>query len=239
MRISVVLASVVLFGMGIGCTPDPSTGKDGATWSEVRSSWGDSTKYGSDSLVAKKASDFYAAYSGTHSVVKIAHFEIYLYSVTNNVDGTQTWTYAVTKTSDGSAYKDLSHWDVVLSACSSSNIVDFHGGEWGADPSASDCVSGDVFKWDWGFSYGDTEYYSLTTDKQYEATDVTAVLKFGTSCETGVIPGPDCTTEAEEESEDDCPRWIETLKLDVSITYSGYHGYNHLGEPNLGFKAAN
>lgn len=231
MRSSILLLGALAMGFGISCESDASKPLDSKSWSSVHSSWGDPVKHDADSETAKRASAFYAKHVGLHSSYKIAHFEIYLYSVTNNVDGTQTWTYAVTKTADGPSYKDLSHWDLDLATCASSNIADFHGGSWGPDPAAGTCVSGDVFKWNWGFSYGDTEYYTLTTDKWYAATDVTAIMKFGTTCETGTIPGPDCTTLDDGESDDDCPKWVDTLVLDVSITYSGYHGYNHLGFP--------
>jgi hypothetical protein len=216
---------------GITCAP-AQTEPQPATWDGITSGWGESTHYAGDSDMAQRAAAFYASWSPSLTVTSIGHFDVWLDSVTNNTDGTQTWTWGIYKTADGPGFNDLSHLDLGFATCGATNWTNLHGGGYGPDPSASSCVgSGDVVKWNGGFSFGDTLYHSITTDKQYAQTNVTATVKFATTCLSGSVPGPDCSTLAGPPPSGGCPPWITTLQLTSSISYSGHHGLNYAGYP--------
>lgn len=227
-----VLIGAVAFGalFAIGCDQTVSSEQPG--WNAVGATWGDSRIYDDSSDEAASAAAMYAAYSGTHTAVDIGHFSVVLDDVTVNPDGTQTWTYAITKTGSG---PDLSHFDLQL-GCGLANFADLAADNAGYGPDAT-CAgagaTGDVVKWDFGFT-GAVGYYTLTTDQAYAVGTVNGYAKAGTDCWTGALPGPDCTSPdpgGDPDPDDDCPTWIDTLTLDVSIEYINHHGYTGSGFP--------
>jgi len=231
--------------MVLGCNQNQPT--ESENWNTIRSGWQGTATYNAHSKQAKDAVDTYTDYQGTNTAYMVDHFQVVLHNVTNNADGTQTWTYAITKIGDGPTAQDLSHFDII-SNCSSSNFTQLHGGAYGPDPAGASCTGGvDVVKWNVGVSAGQTVYYSMTTDHQYAVGTATGVVKYGTSCGSGSLPGPDCSQLADDggsgtgggtgggteppASGNDCPAWLDSLQLGVSVTYKNYHGYNNLGFP--------
>jgi hypothetical protein len=210
------------------------TGKDAEDWNTVRSTWVDAATYDDASEVAQNAMNKYLARKNTGIAYTIDHFQIVLESVVVNADGSQSWTYSITKLGNGPTMKDLSHFTMLFSSCDNSHFIDYHGGGWGPDPSASSCTGGaDGIKWDWGVSAGDTAYYQFTTDQAYDMGFATGLVKYSTNCSTGLIPGPDCTTviNPDPDPDPDPCGWIDRLNLGVSIQYFNYRGFNSMGFP--------
>lgn len=215
-----------------GCIDSTVSSDQPAAWNQVGATWGDSRTFDDSSDEAAAAAAMYSAYTGTHTAVDIGHFSVVLDSVVTNTDGTQTWTYAITKSGSG---PDLSHFDLQL-GCGPANFADLAADNAGYGPDttcAGAGASGDVVKWDYGFA-GTVGYYTLTTDQAYAVGDVTGYAKAGTDCWSGTLPGPDCTTPdpgGDPDDGDNCPDWVDTLTLDVSINYINHHGYTGSGMP--------
>lgn len=249
----ILIGSLGVLLLGLSCysnTPEDTNVYD--NWNSVRSDWTDSNTYSENSTEAAQAVATYEAVAGVNTAANIAHFQIILQSVVENADGTQTWTYAISKMSDGRDFKDLSHFTMLFGNCDDTNIVNMAGGTYGPDPAASTCTGTiDGLKWDRGVSANETVLYSFTTDQVYSVGTVTGVVKYSTSCDSGTIPGPDCTptvvdpgssssgsssgggdpTDPPVPPADNCPTWVDTLVLSASVTYKNYHGYNYLGFP--------
>jgi hypothetical protein len=248
--IRMFLGTFMLIVFGLSCdnnfTQDPSSSVD--DWNTIRSDWTDSNTYTEDSQEANAAYDTFQGVSEDNSVYSVDHFQILLQSVEENVSGTQTWTYAITKIADGSQFKDLSHFALFFGNCDDSNVVDMGGGSYGPDPSATECAgTDDGLKWDRSVSAGETVYYSFTVDQVYGMGEATGLVKYGTSCNTVTLPGPDCDspvvvetpvdpdpddgTDGDPTATDNCPEWIDTLALTATVEYKNFHGYNNLNFP--------
>lgn len=251
MKHLIILGSVGILLLGLGCysnTPADTNAYD--SWDSVRSDWTDANSYGSETKEAKQALEQFQKSSAANTANSIEHFQVILQSVVENADGTQTWTYAISKLADGRDYQDLSHFTILFDNCAGENFTAIDGGSYGPDTAASECVGSDNgVKWDRGVGANETVTYSFTTDKVYEVGTVTGVVKYSTLCATGTIPGPDCSTVATEDPGDptdpgdsgdpgdpgtpgdNCPTWIDTLTLTSSIQYKNYHGLNNFGFP--------
>jgi hypothetical protein len=246
MKQLLVLLALGFLLISLSCN-NATTNDEISSWNNVNASWTDAKTYDANSAEAQKAMAFYNASKYDLTVYSIAHFNIVLESVVDNGDGTQTWTYSITKAGSGPTMQDLSHFDMFFDTCTEPNFTDMGGGEWLVDPSAPSCVGGkDGLKWDWGVSGSDTSYYSFTTDKIYEIGIATGLVKYATHCATGPLPGPDCSAVKEDpgssssgggstssggDPEEGPCDWIDRLDLTASITYYNYHGFNHLGFP--------
>lgn len=98
-----------------------------------------------------------------------------------------TWTYRVTEVKG----RDLSHWNLGIASCLD-NIVSYNptsGYENGTDGSTG--FVGVKWNTGGGFTSGD---FSITLDNSYPTTTVQALVKAGSTSNTGAVLGPDCTT---------------------------------------------
>jgi sorbitol-specific phosphotransferase system component IIA len=248
MKQILVLLALGFMLIALSCNSQVATDDGISSWNDVNANWTDAKTYDANSAEAQKAIAFYNASKYDLTVYTIAHFNIILESVVDNGDGTQTWTYSITKVGSGPTMQDLSHFDMLFDTCTEPNFVDFGGAEYQVDPTSPSCTGGEAgLKWDWGVSGSDTSYYSFTTDQVYEIGIATGIVKYATHCATGSLPGPDCSAVVEPPDpgssssgggstssgggeEGPCD-WIDRLDLDASITYFNNHGYNHLGFP--------
>lgn len=234
MRSALSLALIAAAFSIVGCNTDTAPSASVNNWNDLKSSWGETSHFTGDSPTAQAAMAFYTG-ATTSTVTSIAHFDIFLQSVVVNSDGTQTWNYVVTQTASGPGFITLDHVDFSFPNCTLPDFSDLGGGVWVTDSSVSSCVSGDVIKdANFGFSSGGVYNYSFTTAHAYNVGSITAVIKYGGSCGTGAVPGPDCTspvTSGGPTTSGGCPPWLSTLILNVDITYSGHHGFTGGGFP--------
>lgn len=254
MKPLILLGFVGFLFLGLSCYSNgPADPSSSDNWNSVRSDWTDSKSYGKETKEAKDAFDTFQSSATGNTANNIDHFQVILQSVVENADGTQTWTYAVSKLADGPNAQDLSHFTVLFDNCANANFVDLDGGTYGPDSSALDCTAGnDGVKWDKGVGANETVFYSFTTDQIYETGTITGLVKYSTTCATASIPGPDCSKvvtnddggstdngnngdngdgDGNKPPTNDCPTWIDTLTLTASVEYKNFHGYNNLGFP--------
>ncbi len=112
-------------------------------------------------------------------------FDVNFDGVTNNNDGTSTWTYTVTGIN---AAHDLSHW--VLALCED-NVISASPSPWevGTDPTSG--VFG--IKWDVPVNkFNGQVTFSVTLDGQYSQTTTDIAIKAGTDIFYCTTIGPDC-----------------------------------------------
>ena len=149
------------------------------------------------------------------STSSVSPYNVYLYKITNNGDGTFTWEWRIRDLNPGNGkgngtVQDLSHWDIDLGECITS--ADIKSGATSTDgihwtpiatgnlsvkkDKSQDCYTNPIFKFDVGTTGSDISYYRLTIRKNVSHTAVTAVYKSGknTGCGTFTTCGFGCST---------------------------------------------
>ena len=156
-----------------------------------------------EKLVAQKC------LQGVKSPASTYPYNVYLFSVTDNQDGTFTWEWRVRNLTPGNGkdgtVQDLSHWGITLGACvKPENILsgEYSGNgtswtpftpEFKVDPS-QDCFTEKNVKFDFGTVDSDISYYRLVIDVDVTHTTVTGYYKSGknTGCGTLTTCGFGC-----------------------------------------------
>jgi hypothetical protein len=112
-------------------------------------------------------------------------FSVTYLGMTDNGDGTSTWTYQVDELGSGKGFKDLSHWTLGLE--DSITVVSGNPGsyELGKDPKTG--VRG--IKWNVNDSFK-SGTFSFTVQGVWAEGSVAVATKAGTGTETGQIIGP-------------------------------------------------
>jgi len=147
-------------------------------------------------------------------------YTITLESISNNTDGTFTWTWSVFNPNPGNGsngtVQGLSHWAIKLGACVT--LADVVGGAISTDGTTftpftptyepdqsffNTCgvSTGNVLKFNEGTTGGAKTYYQLTISKEVEIdTEVLAYYKSGnfTPCDTLTFPGFGCERIVDE-----------------------------------------
>ena len=131
-------------------------------------------------------------------------YNVYLFSITDNNDGTYTWEWRVRNLTPGNGnpgtgtVQDLSHWGITLGNCvKPENIVSgatsTNGTTWNAftpefkvDPS-QDCYAQSVIKFSLGTSGTNISYYRLTINKNVSHTSTVAIYKSGSNTGCGTL----------------------------------------------------
>jgi hypothetical protein len=149
-------------------------------------------------MAALKSASFKTAGSGNcdsdtdPNITTFGGFKFEYKNMSNNIDGTSTWTYKVTGVAPGGpTYKDLSHW--VLALCNNHSVTVATGNfEVVNDPTLN--VYG--LKWDDEINKsGGTETFAFTLDGHYEVDDIEVAFKAGQNLFYCTIPGPGCAID--------------------------------------------
>ena len=132
-------------------------------------------------------------------------YNVYLYKITDNQDGTFTWEWRIRNLNPGNGsngtVQDLSHWNIDLGDCiTAENIISgstsTNGTTWTPitkknlvikQDKSQDCYADPIFKFDVGTTDSDISYYRLTINKNVSHTAVTAVYKSGKNTGCGVF----------------------------------------------------
>jgi hypothetical protein len=129
-------------------------------------------------------------------------YNVYLYKITDNGDGTYTWEWRVRNLNPGNGLngtvQDLSHWNITLGNCvTTANIISgatsTNGTTWTPFTpqlkidKSQDCFANKVVKFDVGTSGTNISYYRLTINQNVSHTAVTAVYKSGKNTGCGVF----------------------------------------------------
>jgi len=138
---------------------------------------------------------------GSSNTLSTTPYNVYLYEIKSNEDGTYTWEWRVRNLNPGNGnngtVQDLSHWGITLGECiKPENIVSgatsTNGTSWTPftpefkkDPSQN-CYNENIIKFDVGTSGTNISYYRLTINKNVSHTGVTGIYKSGnrTGCGT-------------------------------------------------------
>lgn len=140
------------------------------------------------------------------STLSVSPYNVYLYKITSNVDGTYTWEWRVRNLNPGNGkeagtVQDLSHWDISLGECITS--AEIKSGATSADgitwnpiaagdltskkDKSQDCYTTPIFKFNLGTTGTNISYYRLTITKNVSHTAVTALYKSGKNTGCGVF----------------------------------------------------
>ena len=141
-------------------------------------------------LALSVASVSFAQGSGDYQVtLQNGWFGVNYLGMTDNGDGTTTWSYQVDELGRGKGFKDLSHWVLGLGDCAEVISASPEPYEVGVDPTTG--VYG--IKWDTGDSFK-SGVFSFTLQGSWYETWVEVATKAGRGSETGWIIGPSCGT---------------------------------------------
>ena len=129
-------------------------------------------------------------------------YNVYLYKITDNGDGTYTWEWRVRNLNPGNGtggtVQDLSHWDISLGDCVTiadvvSGATSTDGVTWNpftpkfeVDKSQS-CFTDKILKFDLGTTGTNISYYRLTINKNVSHTAVMGIYKSGANTGCGSL----------------------------------------------------
>lgn len=141
---------------------------------------------------------------GGLSTSSTSPYNIYLYDITNNGNGTYTWEWRVRHLTSGngkpgtSTVQDLSNWGITLGDCiKTQNIVSgstsSNGSTWKSFTpefkidKSQDCYNQSLVKFDVGTKNSDISYYRLTINKNVSHTQVPVLYKSGKNTGCGTL----------------------------------------------------
>ena len=151
-------------------------------------------------------------------------FDFTFDGVTNNGNGTSTWSYTVT--GNGTADHDLSHW--VLALCQDHEVLSASPNNWEVNTDPTTGVYG--IKWDVGINKnGGIETFEFTLNGEFAVEEVQVAFKASTESFYSTINGPSC-------GEPVCDGAIgNRVWLDYTGEGSEYNcnGIQDVGEPGI------
>ena len=146
-------------------------------------------------LALSVASVSFAQGSGDYQVgLQNGWFGVTYLGMTDNGDGTSTWSYQVDELGSGKGFKDLSHWVLGLEDCVEVVSATPASYEVGQDPTTG--VYG--IKWETGDSFK-SGVFSFTLQGVQSETWVTVATKAGRGSDTAWIIGPSCDSSGGSE----------------------------------------
>ncbi len=151
-------------------------------------------------------------------------FNVTFNGVTDNNDGTYTWSYTIANVDQNN---DLSHWVLGLCETENYNIIESHPtySDINTDPSTGTYG----IKWDVRIEKGKSKTFTFTVDKNYEQVTEDYSLKYSTKVSYGEITAPGC-------DETDCDGQIgDRVWLDFFGEGSdkNCNGIQDAGEPGI------
>jgi hypothetical protein len=154
----------------------------------------------SEKLVAQQC--LQSTKGGNSASLSTTPYNVYLYEIKNNFDGTYTWEWRVRNLNPGNGnsgtVQNLSHWGITLGDCiKPENIVaaatSTNGTTWTPftpeykkDPS-QDCFTEKVIKFELGTTGTNISYYRLTVNKNVSHTSRTGLYKSGNKTGCGTL----------------------------------------------------
>lgn len=138
-------------------------------------------------LVLSVASVSFA--QGSQVVLQNGWFGVTYLGMTDNGDGTSTWSYQVDELGKGKGFKDLSHWVLGLGQCAVVTSASPTPYEVVKDPRTG--VYG--IKWDVSNSFT-SGVFSFTLQGVWSETSVPVATKAGPGTDIQWITGPSCET---------------------------------------------